>query len=173
MPTKNDRATVIARYNVRSQEIQWRGIQRDATMVFALVLCGTMAPSGFFALLAPVPLLFLAAMWLRHNRRIGTGALYLRRVVEPAMHDELQGYEEFVDGVEVRRSHSNRFNFSAITARAFFPTLQMSMVILGVYQYIASNHHSNEADAGVTVLAFVGLAIITVTFMKVKHERSK
>lgn len=164
--------TVIARYNARTAEIQWRGIQRDAAVVFALVLAGTMAHSDV-AILAPVPLLFIAVMWLRHDKRIGSGALYLRQVIEPAMNDKLEGYEDFVDRSEPRRPSVNRFSLSAVTNRVFFPLLQLSMVALGVYQYVSSNHHGGAATTGVVIAAITDLAIVAFTIYAVRHERTK
>ena len=73
--------SVRTRYTMRATEIQWRGIQRDAAMVFAFLVCGTLINAGVWALAAPILLMFLGSIWVHHDRRIGSNARYLREVI--------------------------------------------------------------------------------------------
>lgn len=165
-------SSIVARFLARCSEIQWRGVQRDGITIFAFVLCAGLATIKL-ELVAPIPLLFVAAIWRQHDKRIGSGAAYLREAVEPRLHqvDSIESYEEYLNRVEKRTSSNNRWSFSALTARLFFPTLQISLLALGVYHYAVERHHSGILTSGVVVVTIVGVAITIVTWLNVKHER--
>ena len=167
--------TKVARFNARASEIQWRGVQRDAIALFALILCGSIAAAGVGALAAPVVLLFLASMWGQHDRRIGSNARYLRNILEPAMasEDQVEGFEEYLDKIERIRSHNQKWNFGAVTSRLYFPTLQSAMATLGVWRYAVSDNYPPLETTLVITASLVNLTIIALTWIKVKRERSK
>ncbi len=163
--------TIIARYEARNHEISWRGAQRDAIVVFALVLTGTMLNTGIWALAGPIPLLFLASLWRQHDKRIGSGAAYLRDVIEPALND-IEGYEKYLDRTEPDRSYSRKWSFSATTARFIFPTLQLACMVAGIYHFVTAEKYSGTI-AVFTVAAFTaGVWIVGLTWTKVKHKRN-
>lgn len=165
----------VARFEAIRTEIQWRGIQRDAMVIFAFTVLGVVFGSintvGMWILLAPIPITYLAAMWLHHDRRIGSLARYLLDQIEPAMkkHDALLGLEEYLDAFETARKSGS--HFSAIMSRLLFPTLQLAASSTGVGIFIA-NGPSNSAVVGlVIVAAVIALTTIIFTFKKVKHIR--
>jgi hypothetical protein len=94
---------LLARFQATKQEIQWRGVQRDALVVLALTFTVGIYVGidkiGAWVMLAPVPLLYVASMWLHHDRRIGFLAGYILNVVEPALkdYDDLEGLDEYLN----------------------------------------------------------------------------
>jgi hypothetical protein len=141
-------------------------------VIFALVLCGSMYLASVFAVAAPAALLFLGAMWMHHDRRVGSNARYLRDVLEPAMHDcdGIEGFEAYLDRTEPNRSHTMP-SFTSAMSRLLFPVLQVAMVGLGMGRYIAARHHDDGATTLMVVGVVLGIALAVFTFAKVKHQR--
>ncbi len=167
MTPRDDITTV---YVARSSEIQWRAVQRDALVLFAFLLTGTMAGMGA-ALFTPVLLYFVAVMWHRHDKRIGAGARFLRIKIEPLMVG-VPSYEQWLDSAESERSYVKKATRSAVSSRLFFPTMQLGGLGWGVVRYMIG-HRTTVATVGVVALTVVELALIVFTFITVKHERSK
>ena len=165
---------LIAMFDARNSEIRSRIGWRDAVVYFAMVLSGSMYIAGVFALVAPVALLFLGAMWLHHDQRVAQNAEFLRKSVEPRM-QKLGGVEGFDSGHLDRTVRPNyaRVPFTGAMMRLTFPGLQLATVGLGVYRYIALPHHNGVATAAVIVAVVLDLAIVALTFAKVKHHRTR
>jgi hypothetical protein len=167
----------LQRYQAVRTEIQWRGVQRDATIIFAFTLVGVVLSSidkiGAWVILMPLPLLYLATMWLQHDRRVGSLAHYLRHEVEPAMkqYDGLPGLEEHLNMHERSRSYNQSYHFSSIMSRLLFPSLQGIGLGAGVGLFIARGPINFPLTTLVVVAGVLILASIIFTFAKVKHIR--
>lgn len=163
-----------ARFNDRNNEIQWRGLERDGSLVAAFLTAGALLPVGPVALAGPVLLIFWAAVWVQHDRRIGSCARYLRDVVEPAMRqfDDVQSYEDFLDTTESDRSYLSRHSFSTVSARLCFPTLQGLTWALGCGQYAGGTGQTGLTTAAVVAVSIFDWLLIGLTMAKVKHVRT-
>lgn len=168
---------ILGRYNSVRTEIQWRGVQRDAMVIFAFTLVGVVFGSidkiGVWAMITSHPLIYLAVTWLHHDRRIGSLAHYLRHVIEPAMkeYDQLAGLEEHLDTHERARSYKQRYHFSSVMSRLLFPSLQGISLGAGIGLFIHKGSFSLPAVSLVVVAAVLILGSIAFTFAKVKHVR--
>lgn len=170
---------ILERHRETRTEIQWRGVQRDAMVIFAFTLMGVVFGGidqvGVWILLTPFPLIYLASMWLQHDRRIGSLAHYLRNVIEPAMEaiDGLQGLEKHLDEFEGARSYSKRFHYTSIMSRLLFPSLQGMALATGIGLFMRSGPYDPPLVTLVVVAALIILASTALTFAKVKHIRIK
>jgi hypothetical protein len=169
----------LERHRATRTEIQWRGVQRDAMVIFAFTLMGVVFGGidqiGAWILLAPFPLAYLASMWLQHDRRIGSLAHYLRNILEPAMeqYDNLTGLEKHLDEFEGARAYSQRFHFSSVMSRLLFPSLQGMALGTGIGLFIHAGPYKPSVIVLVTVAALIILGSTILTFAKVKHIRIK
>ncbi|HSE61487.1 MAG TPA: hypothetical protein VLA88_04300 [Candidatus Saccharimonadales bacterium] len=167
----------LQRFIVTRSEIQWRGIQRDAMVIFAFTLMGVIMGSidkvGVWVLLTPFPLVYLAALWLQHDRRIGSLSQYLRSVIEPALkaYDGLEGLEEYLNANERARSYAQRHHFTAVMARLLFPSLQSLALAAGLGIFVHRGSFGLLQNTLMAVGALIILGSIALTFSKVKHVR--
>lgn len=162
------------RFDRRSDEIQWRGIQRDVIAGLAItVLLGTLVAGGVYALGAPLLFFYLAVRWEQHDRRMGSAAAYIRDVLEPKMRtmDGVESYEPFLDRTEPSRSHNQRFTLSGVTNRAFFPLLQAITTIIGLARIVTGPYHGAIIVTVVAVIVLINIGIIALTASKVRHHR--
>lgn len=154
-----------------NQDIGGRRTERWGMVAAAAVGSGFVAfeaSDPWASLLAPIGILFVAFAWLQTDRRIGMAANYKRKVVEPAMqlHDELMGYEEFLDKVSPDRA-PGKMHLTAVITRLYFPTLQAGMWLRGAF--LVAPHPQHRWALWATGLLTLG--IIALTFAKVKHIR--
>jgi hypothetical protein len=170
---------LLARFQATKQEIQWRGVQRDALVVLALTFTVGIYVGidkiGAWVMLAPVPLLYVASMWLHHDRRIGFLAGYILNVVEPALkdYDDLEGLDEYLNDKDPARSFARRLHFSEIVGRLVFPGLQLAALASGVGIYIAKGSFTPLTVWFVAMGSVLMLVVIWLTFSKVKHIRQR
>jgi hypothetical protein len=170
---------LLARFQATKQEIQWRGVQRDALVVLALTFTVGIYVGidkiGAWVMLAPVPLLYVASMWLHHDRRIGFLAGYILNVVEPALkdYDDLEGLDEYLNDKDPARSFARRLHFSEIVGRLVFPGLQLAALASGVGIYIAKGSFTPLTVWFVAMGTVLMLVVICLTFSKVKHIRQR
>lgn len=170
---------LLARFQATKQEIQWRGVQRDALVVLALTFTVGIYVGidkiGVWVMLAPVPLLYVASMWLHHDRRIGFLAGYILNVVEPALkdYDDLEGLDEYLNDKDPARSFARRLHFSEIVGRLVFPGLQLAALASGVGIYIAKGSFTPLTVWFVAMGTVLMLVVIWLTFSKVKHIRQR
>lgn len=170
---------LLGRFQATKQEIQWRGVQRDALVVLALTFTVGIYVGidkiGVWVILAPVPLLYVASMWLHHDRRIGFLASYILNVVEPALkeYDNLEGLDDYLNDKDPARSFARRLHFSAIVGRLVFPGLQLATLATGIGIYIAKGSFSPLTVLSVAAGAVLMLGVTWLTFIKVKHIRQR
>lgn len=161
-PNEQDRRAV---YEVRSSEIQWRRVQRDVIAGAALLVSAFMVEKGF-ALVAPIVLYFIAAAWRGHDKRIGSGTLYLRTHIEPEL--RVPSYEE---ELERDRSCNKKWTRSAVAARLYFPMLQVGTLAYGLWRYFTTVPHPALLTFGVVALALAQAGL--VLYLVVTHEHTK
>jgi hypothetical protein len=159
---------LLSRAQARVSDIQWRGVQRDATSYAALLVTGGMIAKGA-GVFVPLVVMFFAAWWLQHDTRIGSNARYLREVIEPTYGDDVENFEEWLDRIEPARSYNVSWSFSATMARIYFPTLQLAGLVYALV-HAATLHH--ELPLTICISA-IQLPLIVCTFIKVKHVRKK
>lgn len=165
----------LARFEAVRSEIQWRGVQRDAMVIFAFTLVGVILGSvdkvGPWILLAALPITYLASMWLHHDRRVGSLASYLLEVLEPTLrgYDQLPGLEEYLNSFEPTRRKGK--HFTSVMARLLFPTLQLALLGTGVGMFISKGPLNPNLTVLVIVAGVVILMATALTFAKVKHIR--
>lgn len=160
------------RFECRTGETQWRGLDRPSYVAMAGVALVSAAPLGIYALGVPIIIMFIAAMWLQSDMRMGSNSTYLRYLEEEMfVYDGVDGYEKFLD---LERQNCPKLPFTSLPFTSIsprvFPAMQLMAMGAGLRAYFQGVDQQDPLWA-IMVIAALDIIVTVLTLINVKHIR--